>query len=441
MMFTAVRGTKDYLPNETEYFRYIEDTAKRIFSIYGYKEIRTPIFEATELYLRSTGEATEVVTKQMYTFTDKKGRSLTLRPEGTPSVVRAYIEHKIYAQKPLVKFYYIGPMFRYERPQAGRLRQHTQIGVEAFGSASASLDAEIIAVFFALAKELKLNNFILVLNSVGCEKDSCQARYKKALKDYLADKIENLCNDCKERFLRNPLRILDCKNPICAPYIADSPKITDFLCSECSEHFDSLKEYLDKLNISYQLNHLLVRGLDYYTKTVFEFIYLGSGFGTQNAIGGGGRYDNLVASLGGPNIPAIGFSIGLERLYLALQNEQIKLPGENSFLVFIADRNEEKGVENYDRSSVLAFAEHMRMHGIPTELDHRKETSLSAKLKLANQLGATYAIILNADNFRIKEGLAESDAVCIVKDMRSGKQEEVPISQIVNYFLAHKTGK
>ncbi|HYQ95709.1 MAG TPA: histidine--tRNA ligase, partial [Candidatus Eisenbacteria bacterium] len=321
MKYQVPRGTRDILPGEVERWHWLEERTRAVMALYGYREVRTPLFEATDLFVRSVGESTDIVRKELYTFQDRKGRSLTLRPEGTAPLVRAYLENpELRAESP-TRLYYMGPMFRYERPQAGRYRQFWQIGAELLGSARPEADAEMIDLFRAIMWDVGLRNVTVLLNSLG---DSvCRPRYREAIRAYFKKHEDRLCGDCKERLETNPLRILDCKVPSCAPIIALAPSVLDSLCPECAEHFEAVKRSLTGLGIPYEVAPRLVRGLDYYTRTVFE-IHAAS-LGAQNAVGGGGRYDQLVKDFGGPDTPAIGFSIGMERLLLAVGDHV--LPG------------------------------------------------------------------------------------------------------------------
>ncbi|MBI4364627.1 MAG: histidine--tRNA ligase [Candidatus Latescibacteria bacterium] len=316
MKFQVPRGTRDILPGEVERWLWLEDRTRRTLALYGYREVRTPIFEATELFVRSVGEATDIVRKELYTFQDRKGRSLTLRPEGTAPLVRAYIENAPVRAEIPARLYYMGPMFRYERPQAGRYRQFWQIGAELLGSAKPEADAEMIDLFRSILWDVGLRDVIVLLNSLG---DSvCRPRYREAIRAYFMEHQDALCGDCRERLDTNPLRILDCKVPSCAPVIARAPSVLESLCGPCAEHFAAVKRALDGLGIRNEEAPRLVRGLDYYTRTVFEI--QSEGLGAQNAVGGGGRYDQLVKDFGGPDTPAIGFSIGMERLLLATES-------------------------------------------------------------------------------------------------------------------------
>ena len=316
MLTSGPRGTKDILPSVSGQWQYIEGKIREICNLFSYKEIRTPIFEHTELFLRGIGDTTDIVEKEMYTFTDRGERSLTLRPENTAAVVRAYLENKLYADNQLAKLFYIGPMFRYDRPQAGRYRQFHQFGIEAIGLSNPAVDAEIITLAVQFLQKLGLTELNLQLNSVGCPK--CRPVYREKLQEFLQDKVEDLCNDCKSRYDRNPMRILDCKNEKCTALSQGAPEMIECLCDDCGTHFNKLKELLTATNISYNLNPRLVRGLDYYTKTAFEIQY--EPLGAQSAVCGGGRYDGLIGECGGNDTPAIGFAIGIERVLLAFVN-------------------------------------------------------------------------------------------------------------------------
>jgi len=409
----APRGTVDVLPPESALYQFITDTARKNFTKFGFSEIQVPVFEHTELFVRGVGETTDVVTKEMYTFQDRKGRSLTLRPEGTAGVMRAYLEHNMGTLDPVQKLYYIGPMFRYERPQAGRLRQHTQVGCECIGSPRPEVDAEIISLYCSFIKDLGLSNIRILLNTLGDE--TCRPQYKAALQEYLKANLENLCPDCQSRFEKNPLRILDCKVEKCKEIAGGSPVMLDFLSPSCTEHFDTVKALLGDLGIDYDVNPKLVRGLDYYTHTVFEVQV--TGLGAQNAIGGGGRYNNLIEELGGPSVPSIGFGSGVERLALTLKSHQVALPDFNrksTFIVALGDPAVRKAV---------TIANQLRTTGKSVELDYRFG-SFKAQLKYADKLGCPQVLILGEDE--LNKGIA------ICKNMTSGEQEEIPLTEIMN---------
>jgi histidyl-tRNA synthetase len=411
----APKGTNDILPNQIDYWYYVEDIIKDVLQTYGYREIRTPAFEHTELFVRGIGETTDIVNKEMFTFQDKKGRSLTLRPEGTAPVVRAYLEHNLVRENPLVKLFYLGSMFRCEKPQAGRYRQFNQFGLEAIGSQSPLIDAEIIEASLAIYKRLGLSKLNLVINSVGCRE--CRPKYLSELKGYFQDKKELLCPDCRDRYDKNPLRILDCKNTQCRMQIEKSPTIFDFLCQDCQDHFQRLTEYLDVLGIAYQINPLLVRGLDYYTKTAFEII---SGeLGSQNAVGGGGRYDYLVRELGGKDTPAVGFAAGIERIIATMEKQKVKIPVWAGIKVFVAT------VSSEDIPAAFKIINNLRENGISTETDYLNK-SLKAQMRLANKLNVSYVLIVG------QEELAEQKIT--IKNMTDGHQQAVPLKEISSYI-------
>ena len=409
MSMKAPRGTRDVLPGETEKWQKIEEIARRVFSLYNYREIRTPIFEDTSLFERSIGANTDIVEKEMYTFLDKKGRSLTLRPEGTASVVRAYLEHKLYSRGGLEKFFYIGPFFRYERPQAGRNRQFNQIGVEAIGSDNPALDAEVISLSIDFLNSLGLKTLQVSLNSIGCS--ACQPVYRKELQEFLEKHLEELCDDCRERARRNPLRVLDCKREKCNALIEDAPATGDTLCPSCKTHFESVRRYLDVLGTIYELSPRLVRGLDYYTRTTFEIVH--SGLGAQNAVAGGGRFDRLVEEFGGTPTPAVGFAAGVDRIALIMgRGEEENARGGDCPIVYIATAGREYLEE------CLLLLNDLRSSGISAEMDYDGR-SLKSQFRVADKLGVRFAIILG------QEGL-------ILRDMRKGEQKEVKREEIVS---------
>ena len=399
-IINVIKGTHDILPQEVDKWHILEENALKIFSRYGYKEIRTPIFEATELFARGVGDTTDIVNKEMYTF-EKSERSLTLRPENTAGVVRAYIENGMARLSPPLKLWYKGPMFRYERPQKGRQRQFHQVGVEMFGIKEPTADAEVILMAVNYLKSLGLNDLDVEINSLGCPK--CREEFKKRLKEVLKPEFDNLCDDCKTRYEKNPLRLLDCKVESCKA-IFEKPEIqkviqTDYICEECAEHFAKLKTYLDKLNVKYNVNKLLVRGLDYYNRTVFEI--KSNNLGSQNAVCGGGRYDSLVKNLGGDDTPAVGWAMGMERLNSLLpDSEPQKL---NGYIV--------------STSPVDAFelAEELRNDGFNIEFDLSNK-KFTKQLEKASKV-ADYALILGEDE--IKAGKIS------VKNLATGEQKTV----------------
>lgn len=417
MLTNAPRGTKDILPDTVGDWNYVEGEIRELCRRFGYSEIRTPIFEHTELFQRGIGEGTDVVDKEMYTFTDRGERSITLRPENTASAVRAYLQNKLYAQSNLVKLFYIGSMFRYDRPQAGRMREFHQFGVEALGEANPAVDAEVILLAMNLLEGLGLKDLELSINSVGCPK--CRSKYRTMLQDFFRDKLEDLCEDCRSRFERSPLRILDCKKDSDKPYMADAPKITDCLCEECAEHFAKLKELLTSAGISFTHDPRLVRGLDYYTKTAFEIKY--PPLGAQSAVAGGGRYDGLIEEMGGNPTPAVGFATGLERLLLALESQNL-LPEKNrSVDAYVVALGETAQAEGFKLLNSL------RQQGLSAAMDFAGR-SMKAQMKQANKLGAKYSVILGEDE--IAEG------VVMLRSMEDSSQEKVPMNQVAEKIKA-----
>ena len=415
MLVRLPKGTSDILPAGIDYWYYLENITREVLQNYGYREIRTPAFEHTELFVRGIGETTDIVQKEMFTFQDRKGRNLTLRPEGTAPVVRAYLEHNLGRENPLSKLFYIGSMFRCEKPQAGRYRQFNQFGAEAIGSPFPAIDAEIIASALSVYKELGLTDLKLMLNSVGCRE--CRPQYLKTLKDYFQEKKDLLCADCKQRYEQNPLRILDCKKEKCRIVIKGCPSIFDYLCEDCANHFNTLIYYLDNIGIAYQINPLLVRGLDYYTKTAFEII---SGeLGAQNAVGGGGRYDYLVEELGGKHTPAVGFAAGIERILETMVKQNVKVPVWEGIKVFIAATSQEQTV------SALSIANQLREKGISAEMDFLAK-SLKSQMRTANKLQVPYVLILGPEELK-------EDKVTI-KNMVDGAQEEILLHDILPYL-------
>lgn len=417
MLTNAPRGTKDILPDTVGDWNYVEGEIRELCRRFGYSEIRTPIFEHTELFQRGIGEGTDVVDKEMYTFTDRGERSITLRPENTASAVRAYLQNKLYAQSNLVKLFYIGSMFRYDRPQAGRMREFHQFGVEALGEANPAVDAEVILLAMNLLEGLGLKNLELSINSVGCPK--CRSKYRTMLQDFFQDKLEDLCEDCRSRFERSPLRILDCKKDSDKPYMADAPKITDCLCEECAEHFAKLKELLTSAGISFTHDPRLVRGLDYYTKTAFEIKY--PPLGAQSAVAGGGRYDGLIEEMGGNPTPAVGFAIGLERLLLALESQNL-LPEKNrSVDAYVVALGETAQAEGFKLLNSL------RQQGLSAAMDFAGR-SMKAQMKQANKLGAKYSVILGEDEI--------SEGVVMLRSMEDSSQAKVPMNQVAEKIKA-----
>lgn len=411
MLTKAPRGTKDVLPAESYKWQYIEQVIKNICSNYGFKEIRTPGFEHTELFLRGVGESTDIVRKEMYTFTDKGGRSITLKPEGTSPTVRAFIEHNLYAETQPTKLYYITPVYRYERPQSGRLREHHQFGVEMFGAKDASADAEIISVAMTLLKQLGLNNLELHINSIGCP--TCRKSYNNILKEFISKNLDNLCSDCKVRYEINPLRVLDCKVDSCKNIMNDAPLIVDYLCDDCKAHFEDLKGYLTISGYDFRVDPKIVRGLDYYTRTAFEII--SKDIGAQSTVCGGGRYDGLVEECGGPSMPGVGFGMGLERLILTLEQNDIKLPEPQGPDLFIAYTGNEA------KTYTFALANKLRFNGIKVERDNL-DRSLKAQMKYANKINAKFVVIIG------EQEMTENKVK--LKNMFDGTEVEIKVDEI-----------
>lgn len=411
MSITAPRGTADILPSDILKWKYIEGKISHICDKFGFEEIRTPIFENTELFERGVGDTTDVVQKEMYTFNDKGGRSITLRPEGTACVARAFLEHNIYSKPLPSKLFYLISCYRYEKPQAGRLREFHQFGAECFGSQSPSVDGEIITLAHTVLTELGIDDVTLNINSIGCP--SCRKKYNEALKEYFRPHIESgeLCETCRGRFDKNPLRILDCKSPVCGKIAESAPILLDYICDECAEHFEKVKSYLDAVGIKYVIDGTIVRGLDYYTKTVFEFkTSLGGAAGT---VCGGGRYDGLIEELGGAPTPAIGFAMGIERIILALTDAG-KMPEFESIPdVYVANIGEESDLY------ATVLVNKLRKAGLKAERDLCAR-SLKAQMKYANKIGAKYSIVIGEDE-------AKSNSA-ILKNMNTKTETNVSLS-------------
>ncbi len=411
----AIKGTKDVLPKEVHKNQYIEATCLDVAEKYGYKEIRTPVFEHTELFQRGVGDTTDVVQKEMYSFDDKGGRNITLRPEGTAGAARSFLENGLCNEALPQKVCYLTSCYRYEKPQAGRLREFHQFGIECFGTQSPLADAEIISLANSIFNELGVKDLSLEINSIGCP--TCRAEYHKALKEYFSSKKEELCDTCKDRLERNPMRILDCKSPVCSEIAKDAPVVLDYLCDECKEHFDAVKKYLEAENIEYKINPKIVRGLDYYTKTVFEFV--SNSIGAQGTVAGGGRYDGLIEELGGQKTPSLGFGMGLERLMLLMEAQGCEFPESEKpdlFIVALGDKAVLKAVE---------IAKDMRAEGFSCQYDLNGR-GLRAQMKYADKLKAKYTIVLG-DN-EIDEGVAK------LKDMKSGEETEIALATFVSGY-------
>jgi histidyl-tRNA synthetase len=408
-MISAIRGTHDILPGEIEKWQLVERIARDLCERYGYAEIRTPIIEREELFAKGTGETTDIVQKEMYSFTDKGGERITLRPEATPSIVRAYVEHSLEHALPSAKLFALGPMFRYERPQKGRYRQFHQFDVEVFGLSDPAVDAEVIDLAWSLVGDLGIPETELVINSVGCAE--CRPRFLAALLEALGDDLPRLCQDCQRRAATNPLRIYDCKVPADQPIIDRLPHSVDYLCEACAAHFAGVQTHLDGWDIPSRISHRLVRGLDYYTRTTFEV--LGRSLGAQNALLGGGRYDGLVRDLGGPDRPGIGFAAGLERLVLALPESAVGAQPGRAFVVAIGDDGRAEG---------LKLLRELRRAGVPAQMEFEAH-SLRAQMKRADRLEARVTLIVGGDEL--------SRGEVTLRDMRAGDQRSVPRADAV----------
>ncbi len=415
----ALRGTQDILPADAYKWNYVEGVIRDLCRRYGYGEIRTPMLEATELFLRGIGDTTDVVTKEMYTFTDRGGRSITLRPENTASAVRAYLEHKLYGEGAVQKFFYIGSMFRYDRPQAGRYREFHQFGVEVMGASSPAADAEVILLAYTLFQNLGLSDLVLHINSIGCPK--CRPVYREALISHFRSSEETLCDDCRERLEKNPLRVLDCKEDTGKECVRNAPAVTDYLCDECREKFEALKSYLTALGIPFTVDPRLVRGLDYYTNTAFEIQY--APLGAQSAICGGGRYDGLVSEIGGPETPSVGFAVGLERLLLALEKQNLIPEPQKEARVYIAAMGEAA------TAAGMTIQKELRARGILADMDLQQK-SLKGRMKQAGKSGAAYTVILG------DEEMAQKEAV--IKTMETGEQEKISLETVASYIANEK---
>ena len=413
-MINIPKGTKDVLPDESYRWHYVEKIARDTADLYCLNEIRTPTFEHPELFLRGVGETTDVVNKEMYTFLDKGERSITLKPEGTAGVARSYIENGLHNSAMPLKMYYITPVFRYENPQKGRLREHHQFGVEIYGGKGADTDAEVISLAYSLLTKLGLS-VELNLNSMGCP--TCRGEYNKALKTYFADKQDKLCPTCRVRYEKNPLRILDCKEEGCKAMCKDAPKITDYLCDDCKAHFEKLKELLGAIGISYKVNPYIVRGLDYYTRTVFEFVT--TALGSQGTVCGGGRYDNLISSLGGQPTSGVGFGMGLERVLMLMDESGVKIPKSDPVTLYVAAMGEEAYVKGF----ALVIA--LRLKGVKAEIDHAGR-GVKAQFKYADKIGAEYVVALGENEL--------SSGKCTLKNMATGEGKEVGIDSLLDCF-------
>jgi histidyl-tRNA synthetase len=416
-MINIPKGTKDVLPSQSYKWQYIENTAREVARVFNFKEVRTPVFEHTELFQRGVGETTDVVNKEMYTFEDKGGRSITLKPEGTAGVARMFIENGLASTPMPLKTFYITPAYRYERPQAGRLREFHQFGIEVFGSSSPATDAEVIFAASSFLNKLGVKTR-LELNSIGCK--VCRSEYNKALKEYFMPNLDKMCPTCQTRFDKNPLRMLDCKEEGCKVYTKDAPKIVDYLCEDCSKHFAEVKSLLDEGGVEYTVNPYIVRGLDYYSRTVFEFV--STEIGAQGTVCGGGRYDGLIEQLGGSPQPAIGFGAGIERLMLLMENSGTSFPEEEKPLIYIA------GMDDNSRKKAFKIATELRLAGISCEIDHLGR-SVKAQFKYADKLGVKYVATIGETE--LLSGEVE------IKNMTDGSREKVKFGDIKTYLISN----
>ena len=413
MLTKAPRGTKDIIPKDAYKWNYVENKFREICSLFGYEEMRTPIFEHTELFKRSVGDTTDIVQKEMYSFTDKGERDITLKPEGTAGVVRAFIENKLYADTQPTKLFYITPCFRYERPQAGRQRQFHQFGIEALGSDKPSLDAEVIALAVQFFNEVGLKDLAVSINSVGCP--TCRAEYNAKLKEYLDAKSDVLCETCLDRKDKNPMRVIDCKNPNCKENLNDIPFMVDHICDDCKDHFEKLQSYLKEMDINFVVDRSIVRGLDYYKKTAFEII--SNDIGSQSTVCGGGRYDGLVEQLGGPKgVSGIGFGLGVERLLLTMENNNIEIKNPYATDIFRVTIGDEAKTKSFK------LLKDLRTNHISAENDHL-DRSVKAQFKYSDKINAKFTIVIGDDE------LANDTAT--LKNMSTSEQTTIKLSEIV----------
>ncbi len=414
-MINAPKGTKDLLPQDSYKWQYIETVARKTATVFGASEIRTPTFEHTEVFARGVGEGTDIVNKEMYTFLDKGERSITLKPEGTAGVARAFVENGLYNSALPQKLYYITQCFRYERPQAGRLREFHQFGVEFIGSKEANIDAEAILLAKTFFDKLSVTGLTLYINSIGCKE--CRKNYETALKNFLKANLDNLCPLCRERYEKNPLRVLDCKNDECKKITLNAPEILDYICEDCKTHFEKVKSLLTVAGVEFKVNPRIVRGLDYYTKTVFEFV--SENIGAQGTVCGGGRYDGLVEQLGGTNAPGIGWAMGIERLLLLLDSVGVTIPNYDKVRLYIAPMGEAESVKAFELATALRNA------GIITEFDHMNR-GVKAQFKYADKLGASFVAVIGSDEL--------SRGEVKVKNMASGDETLVAMDKLVEFF-------
>ncbi len=416
MLTNAPKGTKDILPNQVYKWHYVENAFREACSRYVFKEMRTPVFEHTELFTRGVGDTTDIVEKQMYTFEDYGKRSITLKPEGTSPVVRSFVEHKLYADVQPSKFYYIIPCFRYEKPQSGRLREFHQMGIEIFGTNNMMADAEVIGFASDFLNSLGLHDLELRINSIGCPE--CRETYRQALRDFLKDKYDDLCDTCKGRYDRNPMRILDCKSPVCQELSKGAPYMLDYLCEDCKIAFDDLKKNLDAMEIPYIIDPGIVRGLDYYTKTAFEFVT--NQIGAQGTVCGGGRYDYLIEQIGGPPIPGVGFGLGIERLQLLLEASGGAIPKPDNLDVFVAVMGERAKIFG------LKLMRDLRKQGFKTEMDSLGR-NIKGQFKYADRLSSNYTIVIGDNEL--------DQNMVTIKNMKTSTQKQVPLQDIIKEIV------
>ena len=413
----APKGTKDVLPSESHKWHYIESVMRETCALYGARELRTPIIEHTELFLRGVGDTTDIVQKEMYTFEDKGGRSITLKPEGTAGMARAFLENNLYSDTQPTKLYYLNsPTFRYEKPQAGRLREHHQFGIETVGAYGPETDAEVITLALSIFERLGVKDLLLHINSIGCPK--CRREYNAALREYLKGYLPQMCETCKGRFEKNPMRIIDCKEPGCRQIVKGAPRTIDYLCDDCRAHFEGVKAYLDAAGAEYVIDPDIVRGLDYYTGTVFEVI--SNRIGAQGAVCAGGRYNGLIEELGGQSIPAVGFGMGMERLLAVMEVNEVKFPVPEGPTVYFAAMGDKPRIKAFE------LAKKLRDRGVSAEFDHM-DRSFKAQFKYANKIGAKYTVALGDEE--LDRGMVKA------KCMADGSEKELPIEALTEYFV------
>lgn len=412
MLTNAPKGTKDILPVQAYKWHFVEKKFAEICDRYGFKEIRTPVFEHTELFKRGVGDTTDIVQKEMYTFMDHGNRSITLKPEGTSPAARAFVEHKQYADIQPTKYYYVTPCYRYENPQSGRLREFHQFGIETFGTPSMVADAEVICLAYDFLKEMGITDIELRINSVGCPE--CRQKHREALKEFLKPKYDELCHTCKDRYERNPLRIIDCKSKHCQALVEGAPMMVDYLCDDCKEAFEAVQKNLDSMGIEYTVDTKIVRGLDYYTKTAFEFVT--TGIGAQGTICGGGRYDHLIEEVGGPPIPGVGFGLGIERLLMLMENSNIEIPQPDTVKAFIAVMGDEA------KAFGLKLLRELRQRGIKAEID-TLERNIKGQFKYADRISAKYTVVIGENEL--------NEGVVSVKEMATSTQTQVKLEDLI----------